>query len=82
MVAEADPELAIDLCVALAKIKLGRGLAVAKALVILPNINAVNLYQTLSNALPEHSVKLKAALVSVKPELADELAKVTPTNLS
>ena len=82
MVAEADPELAIDLCVALAKIKLGRGLAVAKALVILPNINAVNLYQTLSNALPEHSVKLKAALVSVKPELADELAKATPTNLS
>ncbi|MBA6339537.1 MFS transporter [Colwellia sp. MB02u-10] len=82
MVAETDPALAVALSLAVAKVNAERGIEVAEALAILPNINVLNMFQAMSDILPEHIAELTLALVTVKPELSSEIAKLTPSTES
>ncbi|MBA6390516.1 MFS transporter [Colwellia sp. BRX10-3] len=82
MVAETDPALAVELSLAIAKVNAQRGIAVAEALAILPNINVLKMYQTMSEIIPVYAAELRLALVAANPELAGEIEHSTPPKVS
>jgi hypothetical protein len=82
MVAETDPALAVELSLAIAKVNAQRGIAVAEALAILPNINVLKMYQTMSEIIPVHALELRLALMAVNSELAGEIEHSTPPKVS
>jgi len=81
-VAKTDLKLAVALALAVAKTDAQRGIEVAEALVALPHINVLNLYQAMSHIIPAHVAELRLALVTAKPELAGEIESLISASVS
>lgn len=79
LVAETNPELAVELALAIAKINAQRGIAVAGAMAVLTNVNVLGLYHTMNNIIPIHTAELRAALIEANPSFANEIDNLAST---